>query len=82
MKKLIFTLLTVFLSYSSYSQGFTVENYEVDVYINQDGYFDVVENYDLNFTQLKHGIYRNIKIHYDLQNYKGVWKHGILISVI
>jgi uncharacterized membrane protein YgcG len=71
MKKLIFLLLTVFLSYNSYAQGFTVENYEVDVYIEQEGYFDVVENYDLNFTQLKHGIYRKIYTHYDLENYKG-----------
>ena len=68
MKKLILLLLTVFLSHSGYSQGFTVENYEVDVYINKDGYFDVEENYDLHFTQRKHGIYRNIQTHYDLEN--------------
>jgi uncharacterized membrane protein YgcG len=71
MKKLIFLLLTVFLGYSVYSQGFKVENYEVDIYINSEGYFDVIENYDLNFTQLKHGIYRNIQTHYDLENFEG-----------
>ncbi len=48
------------------SQGFNVDAYEVDVYIHEDGYFDVVEKYDVFFTQQKHGIYRDIQTKYDL----------------
>jgi uncharacterized membrane protein YgcG len=38
----------------------------VDIYIHEEGYFDVVENYDLTFNTYKHGIYRNILTNYDL----------------
>jgi len=71
MKKLAYLLLALLLGYNSVAQGFDVNNYQVEIYINQEGYFDVVETYDLTFTQLKHGIFRNIQTHYDLENYKG-----------
>jgi uncharacterized membrane protein YgcG len=54
-----------------FAQGFTVQNYTVDIYINQAGYFDVVENYDLNFDIRKHGIYRKIQTDYDMLTSEG-----------
>lgn len=56
---------------TSLAQGFEVDRAKVDVYISADGYFDVVENYDLTFTEQKHGIYRNIQIKYDLLTAEG-----------
>lgn len=49
---------------NGYTQGFEVDKAKVDIYINADGYFDVVENYDLTFTEKKHGIYRDIQLKY------------------
>ena len=66
MKKQFLLFLALIAFTTSYSQGFIVKNYEVDVYISADGYFDVVENYDLSFNISKHGIYRDIRTRYDL----------------
>lgn len=71
MKKIII-LLTIFLVFTSgIAQDFTVTNYSVDITIEKDGYFDVIENYDLNFDIPKHGIYRTIQTQYDLLNFEG-----------
>ncbi|MAO47695.1 MAG: hypothetical protein CL527_03075 [Aequorivita sp.] len=48
------------------AQDFIVNKCVVDIHISEEGYFDVVENYDLTFTAHKHGIYRNIITNYDL----------------
>lgn len=70
--KSIFSLLLLFLTtITSFSQGFLVNNCKVDIYISEKGYFDVVENYDINFTEYKHGIYRTILTSYDLKNSEG-----------
>lgn len=83
MKKILFVLLLLFTFSNGFSQGFTVNNYTVDIHINQNGYFDVVENYDLNFEVPKHGIYRTIQTSYDLINSKGIKeKRKIKISNI
>ena len=59
----ILLLLTVNMGWA---QDFTVKNYTVDIKVHQEGYFDVVENYDLNFEIPKHGIYRTIQTKYDI----------------
>ncbi|MCB0473042.1 MAG: DUF2207 domain-containing protein, partial [Flavobacteriaceae bacterium] len=70
--KSIFSLLLLFLTtITSFSQGFLVNNCKVDIYISEKGYFDVVENYDINFTEYKHGIYRTILTSYDLKDFEG-----------
>ena len=71
MKKVVSVLFIIFSISIGYTQGFTVNKYTVDIYINQKGYFDVVENYDLTFERYKHGIYRSIQTDYDLLNSKG-----------
>ena len=71
MKKFLI-LFTIFLFvYNGNAQDFTVTNYTVDITISKDGYFDVIENYDLNFEIPKHGIYRTIQTQYDLLNFEG-----------
>lgn len=70
--KKLFLLLFGFLFFlNGFAQGFEVKNCQVDIYINEEGYFDVVENYDLIFTENKHGIYRNIQVNYDLLTEEG-----------
>lgn len=72
MKNTLSILLILFTFCNGFAQDFTVNNYTVDIHINQKGYFDVVENYDLNFNTHKHGIYRTIQTNYDLINSEGI----------
>jgi uncharacterized membrane protein YgcG len=71
MKKNVLTFFVLLIFIKAYAQDFTVENYSVVIYLHQDGYFDVVENYDLNFVVPKHGIYRDIQTSYDLLTLEG-----------
>ena len=60
------------VNYSAdYLPDFTVTNYRVDITIQEEGYFDVVENYDINFNVSKHGIFRSIQTLYDLAGSTG-----------
>src|SRR5690606_7189322 len=40
--------------------------YTADITMNPDGWFDVVEYYDVEFTEHKHGLLRNILTKYNL----------------
>lgn len=67
-----FLLLFALFSYLGvYSQDFEVNAYAVDITIHEEGYFDVVERYDLTFSAYKHGIYRDIQTKYDLMTEEG-----------
>lgn len=63
-----FLLLCLFIGTA---QDFTVNNYSVSITIHKEGYFDVVENYDLNFEVPKHGIYRKIQTKYEFVDSTG-----------
>ena len=70
--KNFFLLLFLILGFSTgLAQDFEVNKAQVDIHISEKGYFDVVENYDLTFTQPKHGIYRDIQTNYELLNEEG-----------
>ena len=71
MKKVFLVLFMILPICNGYAQDFTVLNYSVEIFIHQEGYFDVVENYDLNFETNKHGIYRTIQTNYDLIDPEG-----------
>ena len=71
MKYIFSLLLAVFTLSLGYAQGFDVKKYTVDIYISEEGYFDVVEKYDVYFNQQKHGIYRTIQLKYDLLTSEG-----------
>lgn len=70
-KKLLLFFIGVLFFIKGFSQDFEVNRAQVEIYISEDGYFDVVENYYLTFSAHKHGIYRNIVIRYDLLNAEG-----------
>ena len=72
MKAVLFILFGFLGFFNSYAQGFTVNHYNVDIYIQEEGYFDVVERYDLTFDIYKHGIYRNIITSYQFTDSEGV----------
>ena len=47
MKQFFSLLLAICAFTASYAQGFDVTKYTVDIYISEEGYFDVVEKYDV-----------------------------------
>lgn len=71
MKKLLLLFIGLLGIAQLAAQDFTVKNYSVDITIHKEGYFDVVENYDLNFEAPKHGIYRTIQTKYKLADSTG-----------
>lgn len=71
MKKLSLFILLFLSLHFGYAQDFTVDNYAVDITLHKEGYFDVVETYDLTFEMPKHGIYRDIQTKYDLLTEEG-----------
>ncbi|SMP21392.1 Predicted membrane protein [Algoriphagus winogradskyi] len=71
MKKIAFLFLLFFAQLEAFSQDFSVTSYSVDITIHEEGYFDVVEKYNLNFEVPKHGIFRDIQLAYDLQTEEG-----------
>ncbi|MEO8773910.1 MAG: DUF2207 domain-containing protein [Gelidibacter sp.] len=72
MKQLLLLFLAFLCLNFGYAQDFTVGNYAVDITIHEEGYFDVVEKYDVTFEMPKHGIYRDIQTKYDLLTEEGV----------
>jgi uncharacterized membrane protein len=83
MRHTLQVLILLFSISFGFAQGFSVEQYSVEIDINSEGYFDVVERYDINFSQYKHGIYRDIQTNYTVQNVDGeTEKRRIQISNI
>jgi uncharacterized membrane protein YgcG len=66
MKRIFLFLIAIVSLSKVLAQDFTVRTYSVEIDIQEAGYFDVVERYDLNFELPKHGIYRTIQTNYDL----------------
>src|SRR5690554_955038 len=70
-RSFISLLIGLFFVAEGYGQDFEVDYVHIDVFINAEGYFDVVENYDITFTSPKHGIFRTIQTNYDLVTAEG-----------
>lgn len=67
----------------AHAQGFVVKEFHADIQLHEAGYFDVVETYEIEFTQPKHGIYRDMQLVYDFENEHGdVEKRRIKVSKI
>jgi uncharacterized membrane protein len=79
MKRLFLLSCLILLRAVAFAQGFIVKDYTTDIYLNAAGYFDVVENYDIEFTEAKHGIFRDITTEYPLQTMDGKTKKRTLI---
>ncbi len=69
--KRLFPFVCLLFSMSLAAQGFVVDRYQAHIILDQAGYFDVVENYDITFTSPKHGIFRVIRTQYDLVDQNG-----------
>jgi len=83
MKRIYFFLIFLLFSTVSFAQDFTVNNLTADIYLSKDGYFDVVEKYDLEFTAPKHGIFREFVTKFDFKDESGnVSKREMYISDI
>lgn len=50
------------------AQGFSMEDCHIDIYIRAEGYFDVVENYDVIFNTPKHGLFRDLETQFNFQD--------------
>ena len=68
MKKNAFFLLFLLLSWIGFAQNFTVKDFSAVYEMNPEGYFDVVENYEVEFHSASHGIFRDILIEYYLDS--------------
>ena len=83
MKRILLLITFLIAHFYGFSQAFVVDDLHVDVYVNPSGYFDVVENYDITFTQRSHGIIRTIRTKYKLEEALGdVRNHKIELSKV
>ena len=68
MRKNAFLLLFLLLSWIGFAQDYTVKEFSAEYELNPEGYFDVVENYVIEFDYPRHGIFRDIIIDYYLDS--------------
>lgn len=67
MKKSVLVFLMFCVNAIVFAQGFTVKQFHADIYLNTEGYFDIVEKYEIEFTEPKHGIIREIQTDYKIE---------------
>lgn len=83
MKRIYFLFVFLLCGTVSFAQDFTVNNLAADFYLSKDGYFDVVEKYDIEFSEPKHGIFREMLTKFDFRDENGkVSKREMYISDI
>ena len=70
-KSIILLALSVLIAGYCCAQGFTVKNLHVEINISKDGYFDVEEKYNVDFSEDKHGLWREIPYIYVVKNTDG-----------
>ena len=58
------------VSYKSYN-GYIIDNYDVDIKVNENNTFDVTEKIDTNFLYSKHGIFRSIPLSNNVKRLDG-----------
>lgn len=73
-------LFFLFATLQAFPQDFVVKGLTADIYLDTAGYFDVVEKYDIEFSESKHGIYRDILTSYDVPEGGKDRKRKILVS--
>lgn len=83
MRKLFLTLYAFSLCVISFAQNFSVQKLTADFYLSKEGYFEVVEKYDVKFHEPAHGIYRDFITRFGYRDAKGkVTKGTMYISDI
>ncbi len=71
-KKIIFTLVSLFLIFTQLSSisayyPYDILNYHVDMTAHENGDIEIVETIDVYFNEERRGIYRNIPEHYNME---------------
>lgn len=56
---------------SKYGHEYVLDNYDVNIVVNEDRTFDITEEIEANFRTAKHGIYRSIPVHGELKRQDG-----------
>lgn len=64
MKKAFLIPITLFLVTLSFSQDFTIKNFDVRIELYKEGYIKTEEDIQVYFDQPRHGIYRDIPYKY------------------
>lgn len=83
MRKLFLALFAFSLCAGSDAQSFSVQQFTAEFYLSKEGYFDVVEKYDVEFHDPGHGIYRDFITRFDYRDAEGrVTKRTMYISDI
>lgn len=66
MKKtlyILFFVITLLFSVNKvFAYDYTIENYDVNIIVNENNVLDITENINVNFNTHKHGIFRKIPI--------------------
>ncbi|MBQ6841164.1 MAG: DUF2207 domain-containing protein [Bacilli bacterium] len=86
MKKQIRLLLLFFILLFpklAYAYEYEITDYHIDVVVNENNTFDIIESISVNFNEYKHGIYRNIPIRNEVQRLDGtVSKNRAKVTLI
>lgn len=61
-KVIIFSIVAFFIPISVKAYDYTIDNYYIEIKINEDNSYDIVESISTNFEELRHGIIRKIPI--------------------
>lgn len=67
MKRCLSVLLLLFSFTPIYAEYFDIESYRAEIKINRDATFSVLEEIEVDFTEPRHGIYRDIPYQYRIQ---------------
>jgi uncharacterized membrane protein YgcG len=74
---LCFLLLAALLPAQEY---FSIANYNIDVNLSKEGYFDVVETIDVDFTEERHGIFRTLPFRYEVNPLFNLAENGSYVG--
>lgn len=72
LKQLLSCLFGFYLVLPVWSQGFTIDQYDVTLDVEKNGVIHVTEDILVNFSTQKHGIFRDIPIDYPTREDKGL----------
>ena len=54
------------LSSCVFSQGYIIENFDINIELSRDGYYNVEETIEVDFLEKRRGIFRNIPKKYKI----------------
>lgn len=72
LRPCLFLILFLLPAANLFAEYFVIERFDVDIRLDQSGFFEVTETIDVRFTEQRHGIYRDIPYKYQFngESYK------------